>query len=117
MRLRKRVNALELNADAASGLFDHLEGNLEENAEKTEFLYDEHFKALSVNRDIYANLGAALARIEALEKKLAELEPELEQYRQAVEEAERQERLRNDGMAAIFGYEPVTMRGGGDGNE
>lgn len=57
------------------------------------------------------------ARIETLEKRLAELEPELEQYKLAIEEAERQERLRNDGMAAIFGYEPVTMRGGGDGNE
>lgn len=74
--------------------------------------------ALEVAHDCGVGVREELAaRIEALEKKLAELEPELEQYRQAVEETERQERLRNDGMAAIFGYEPVTMRGGGDGNE
>lgn len=75
-------------------------------------------KALELAHDCGAGVRDELAaRIEALEKRLAELEPELEQYKLALEDAERQERLRNDGMAAIFGYEPVTMRGGGDGNE
>ncbi len=56
-------------------------------------------------------------RVDFLFARLAELEPELEQYKQAVEEAERQEKLRNDGMASIFGYMTPGMRGDGDGGQ
>lgn len=124
MWLRKRVKALELNADCSKGMHDHLSGEIEKLAGMVDDLFTqgdffaERVKGLDARADgLYAGIRRNEEKLIALEKRLAELEPELEQYKLAMEEAERQERLRNDGMAAIFGYEPVTMRGGGDGNE
>lgn len=73
-------------------------------------------KALELAHDCGVGVRDELAaRIEALEKRLAELEPELERYKQDAEEAAEYEKRRNEGMEAIFGYMTPGMRGGENG--
>lgn len=60
-------------------------------------------------------LHAVEAAAAALNKRLDEMEPELEQYKVGVEEAAAYERSMNDGMASIFGYTAPSMRGAENG--
>lgn len=60
-------------------------------------------------------LHEVAAAAAAINKRLDELEPELEQYKLGREEAAAYERSMNDGMASIFGYTAPSMRGAENG--
>lgn len=122
MWLRKRVKALELNADCSKGMHDHLSGEIEKLAGMVDDLFTqgdlfaELVKGLDARADgLYAGIRRNEQKLIALEKRLAELEPELERYKQDAEEAAEYEKRRNEGMEAIFGYMTPGMRGGENG--
>lgn len=77
------------------------------------------FKRLKLLEADYAKalqeLHEVVAAAAAINKRLDELEPELEQYKVGAEEAAAYERSMNDGLASIFGYAAPSMRGSENG--